>query len=142
MITSWYEVHCFSREYRKDSCQFGFFLTCQHPWHIDLVKIKISTCQLVRCTLKRFFTIWYYRQNSMFPRIQFYHTNCWCNLPLICLSIKQNLLSPYDSTLCTLLGWNAFHNLHAIWNIRVWNIRVSTQKKEKNKGHQYLIWKF
>ena len=32
--------------------------------------------------------------------------------------------------------------LHALWYIRVWNIRVSTQKLKINKGHECLIWKF
>ena len=32
-------------------------------------------------------------------------------------------------------------NLHALWNIRVWKIRVSTQKEEKSKGHECLILK-
>ena len=31
--------------------------------------------------------------------------------------------------------------LHALWNIRVWKIRVSTQKEEKSKVHEYLILK-
>ena len=32
--------------------------------------------------------------------------------------------------------------IHALWNIRVWNIRVSTQKMKINKGHEYLISNF
>ena len=35
-----------------------------------------------------------------------------------------------------------FYELHALWNIRVWNIRVSTQKWKIIKGHESLFWKF
>ena len=34
-----------------------------------------------------------------------------------------------------------YSKIHAIWNIRVWNTRVRTQKRGKNKGLEYLIWK-
>ena len=32
--------------------------------------------------------------------------------------------------------------LHALWNISVWNRRVSTQKWKIIRGHESLFWKF
>ena len=42
-----------------------------------------------------------------------------------------------------LLYYTAWYmKLHALWNIGVWNIRVSTQKRKIIKGHESLLWKF
>ena len=51
------------------------------------------------------------------------------------------ILLPYS---CLIFIMKSFTNgsIHALWYIRVWNIRASTQKLKINKGHECLIWKF